>query len=285
MGVFLVILGGIFWAISGVLAEYLFKNHYSAEWVSFYRLLFTGVILIILGVKNFKLKLLKQKEELSSLLIFSIFGLLITQYGYFKAIYYTDAGTATMIQYNAPLIIMLFMCFKNKILPKKVELIALFLILFALFLLITNGDINTLKLDIRGVIWAFFGALGVAFYSLSARLIIAKYGLFLIMGLASLFASFLLFVLLQGNIPKHDFSLNSFLAMSGIVFIGTIGAFCLYLKGVELIGAFKASMIACIEPVAAAFMSFLFLGTIYSVIDLFAFALIILSVFLNAKKH
>lgn len=119
MGVFLVILGGIFWAVSGVLAEYLFKNHYSAEWVSFYRLLFTGVILIILGAKNFKLKLLKQKQELSSLLIFSIFGLLITQYGYFKAIYYTDAGTATMIQYNAPLIIMLFMCFKNKILPKK----------------------------------------------------------------------------------------------------------------------------------------------------------------------
>ncbi|EAJ5673372.1 EamA/RhaT family transporter [Campylobacter lari] len=256
MGVFLVILGGIFWAVSGVLAEYLFKNNYSAEWVSFYRLLFTGIILIILGAQNFKLKLLKQKQELSSLLIFSIFGLLITQYGYFKAIYYTDAGTATMIQYNAPLIIMLFMCFKNKILPKKIELIALFLILFALFLLITNGDINTLKLDIRGVIWAFFGALGVAFYSLSARLIIAKYGLFLIMGLASLFASFLLFVLLQGNIPKHDFSLNSFLAMSTIVFIGTIGAFCLYLKGVELIGAFKASMIACIEPVAAAFMSF-----------------------------
>ncbi|EAW0605845.1 EamA/RhaT family transporter [Campylobacter lari] len=281
MGVFLVILGGI----SGVLAEYLFKNNYSAEWVSFYRLLFTGIILIILGAQNFKLKLLKQKQELSSLLIFSIFGLLITQYGYFKAIYYTDAGTATMIQYNAPLIIMLFMCFKNKILPKKIELIALFLILFALFLLITNGDINTLKLDIRGVIWAFFGALGVAFYSLSARLIIAEYGLFLIMGLASLFASFLLFVLLQGNIPKHDFSLNSFLAMSTIVFIGTIGAFCLYLKGVELIGAFKASMIACIEPVAAAFMSFLFLGTIYSMIDLFAFALIILSVFLNAKKH
>ncbi len=38
MGVFLVVLGGIFWAVSGVLAEYLFENHYSVEWVSFYRL-------------------------------------------------------------------------------------------------------------------------------------------------------------------------------------------------------------------------------------------------------
>ncbi len=31
MGVFLVLLGGIFWAISGVLAEYLFKNNYSVD--------------------------------------------------------------------------------------------------------------------------------------------------------------------------------------------------------------------------------------------------------------
>ncbi|WP_257935599.1 hypothetical protein [Campylobacter lari] len=53
------------------------------------------------------------------------------------------------------------------------------------------------------------------------------------------------------------------------MFIGTIGLL--------------ASMIACIKPAAAAFVSFLFLGTIYGVIELFA--LIILSVFLNAKKH
>ncbi|XMD69752.1 hypothetical protein UPTC5117_00821 [Campylobacter lari] len=47
-------------------------------------------------------------------------------------------------------------------------------------------------------------------FSLSTKLIIIKYGLFLIIGLTSLFTSFLLFVLLQGNIPKHNFSLNSF---------------------------------------------------------------------------
>lgn len=82
----------------------------------------------------------------------------------------------------------------------------------------------------------------------------------------------------------YDFALNLYLAQTGIIFIGTIGAFCLYLKGVEYIGALRASMIACIEPVAAAFMSFLFLGTRYSFLDLFAFALIILSVILNAKK-
>ncbi|EDO7083539.1 EamA family transporter, partial [Campylobacter coli] len=124
------------------------------------------------------------------------------------------------------------------------------------------------------------------FYSLGARKIIAKYGIFFVMGWSSLIASFILFGILEfkEGLVHYDFALNLYLAQAGIIFIGTIGAFCLYLKGVEYIGALRASMIACIEPVAAAFMSFLFLGTRYSFLDLFAFALIILSVILNAKK-
>ena len=118
MGVFLVLLGGIFWAISGVLAEYLFKNNYSVDWVCFYRLLSTGLILIFLSFKAQKILVFTNLKESLSICMFGFFGLLLTQFGYFKAIYYTDAGTATMIQYCAPLIIMLYLCFKNKKLIK-----------------------------------------------------------------------------------------------------------------------------------------------------------------------
>ncbi|EIM1029664.1 EamA family transporter [Campylobacter coli] len=286
MGVFLVLLGGIFWAISGVLAEYLFKNNYGVDWVSFYRLLFTGILLLAISLKRKNFILFKNKNEIFSLLIFAIFGLLMTQYGYFKGIFYTDTGTATMIQYSAPIIIMLFVCLRDKKAPKWFEILALILIILGIFLLASGGDVNSLNLNFWGIFWAILGAFGVAFYSLGARKIIAKYGIFFVMGMASLFASFVLFGILEfkGSFVHYDFSLKAFLAMSGIVLVGTIGAFCLYLKGVEYIGAVRASMIACIEPVAAAFMSFLFLGTRYSFLDLFAFALIILSVILNAKK-
>lgn len=284
MGVFLVVLGGIFWAVSGVLAEYLFENHYSVEWVSFYRLFCTGILLIIVSLKRFEWQIFTQKSHLLSLLIYAFFGLLLTQYGYFKAIFYTDAGTATMIQYSAPLMIMLFLCFKNKILPKKLEVLALILILSALFLIATGGNLSEFKISFWGIFWALAGAFGVAFYSLCARNIIEKYGIFLLMGWASLIASGILLILLLGKIPSYDFDLKGYLALAGIIFIGTIGAFCLYLKGVEYIGALRASMIACIEPVAAAFMSYFFLKTQYSFLELFAFSLIIISVFLNAMK-
>ncbi|MDL0103423.1 DMT family transporter [Campylobacter felis] len=284
MGVFLVVLGGIFWAVSGVLAEYLFENHYSVEWVSFYRLFCTGILLIIVSLKRFEVQILTQKSTLFSLFIYAFFGLLLTQYGYFKAIFYTDAGTATMIQYSAPLMIMLFLCFKNKILPKTLEIFALILILSALFLIATGGNLSEFKTSFWGLFWALGAALGITFYSLCARNIIEKYGIFLLMGWASLMASGILLILLLGKIPSYDFDLKGYLALAGIIFIGTIGAFCLYLKGVEYIGALRASMIACIEPVAAAFMSHFFLKTQYSFLELFAFSLIIVSVFLNAMK-
>lgn len=285
LGVGLVLLGGVFWAISGVLAEYLFKSGFSVEWVSFYRLFFTALILIALSLKKRNFTLFKHKKELFSLLGFALFGLLLTQYGYFKAIFYTDAGTATMIQYSAPLLIMIFVCFQAKILPKKLEVLALSLIFIALFLLATHGDFHSLNIGFWGLFWALAGAFGVAYYSLGARAIIASYGLFFVMGFASLLGAFILFVLLGFKLPYHELDINSFLAMSGIVCIGTIAAFCLYLKGVEYIGALKASMIACVEPVAAALMSFAFLGTKYTFIDIFAFTLIILSVILNAKNR
>ncbi|EBD1721027.1 hypothetical protein FHQ57_08140 [Campylobacter coli] len=78
MGVFLVLLGGIFWAISGVLAEYLFKNNYGVDWVSFYRLLFTGILLLAISLKRKNFILFKNKNEIFSLLIFAICK------GYFK---------------------------------------------------------------------------------------------------------------------------------------------------------------------------------------------------------
>lgn len=283
-GVFLVILGGIFWAISGVLAEYLFKNHYAVEWVSFNRLFITGLILIIVSFKSFKLAIFKDRKEIFSLVLFGIFGLLMTQYCYFKAISYTDAGTATMIQYSAPLMIMLIVCFVHRNLPKLNEGIALILIIIGLFLLATGGDFNSLNLNLWGLSWAILAAFGIVCYSLGARKIILKYGLFFVMGWASLVGALVLILILKGNIAHYDFALNLYLTQAGIVFIGTIGAFCLYLKGMEYVGALKASMIACIEPVAAAFMSFLFLDTSYTFLDLVAFALIIISVILNAKK-
>ena len=58
-------------------------------------------------------------------------------------------------------------------------------------------------------------------------------------------------------------TLQLFFVFLLIVFFGTIVAFILYLTGVNIIGPTKASIIACIEPVAATICAILFLGVVF----------------------
>jgi len=67
-----------------------------------------------------------------------------------------------------------------------------------------------------------------------------------------------------------------------IVFFGTIVAFILYLTGVNIIGPTKASIIACIEPVAATICAILFLGVSFGFLDLIGFICIISTIFIVA---
>lgn len=293
-GIFLAILGALCWAGSGACGQYLFEQGYKVEWVSFYRLFFSGIFLSLYALGLFNPKLLRAKKGLDlakfklfgnfkafiSLFIFGLFGLMACQYTYYKAISYLDAGTATMIQYTAPVLIMLIVCISAQKLPKIAEFVALVATLVGLFLLATKGDISKLNLEAEGLLWGIASAFGIVFYSLGARKIIAEYSLSFVIGLGSLIGSLILGFLVQIYTIHYELDFKLLVAMLYIVFIGTVLAFCSYLKALEYIDAVKASIIACVEPVFAAVFAFAFLGTLYSLLDIFAFVLILSSVIL-----
>ncbi len=326
-GVILVLLGGIFWASSGVMAQHLFERGVNVEWLSFNRLLFSGLFLLIFSLRvhnalknanshtnlneklnlekssktavdqfnfsnfsdefklNFKQKfsIFKNARDLLSLVLFGLIGLMLCQYTYFKAISHLDAGTATMIQYCAPIFIMLIVCLKTLNLPKLNEVIALFIMLLGMFLLASKGQFK-LNINLEGLVWALVATWGIVYYSLAGRAIILKYSLSFIMGLGSLIGALFLGYLTQIWYIHQSLDLRLFWDMSFVVFVGTIAAFCLYLKGLEYVGAVKASILACVEPVGAALLSHLLLGTTYTFLDIFSFALILLSVVLVARE-
>lgn len=346
-GVIFVLAGGIFWASSGVMAQHLFARGINVEWVSFYRLFFSGLFLLCFSLKlhlffvfkkpilrgndetaarvlenlnlknhktaarlsadfkdefkdkfgenfkanlkefktnlKFKLSIFTNLRELLSLVFFGLIGLMLCQYTYFEAIAHLDAGTATMIQYCAPVFIMLIVCLKTLSLPKFNEVAALFLMLTGMFLLASKGQMR-LDINAEGLFWALVAAWGIVYYSLAGRAIIAKYGLSFVIGLGSLFGALFLGAFTQIWRVKQGVDFTLFVDMIFVVFVGTIGAFCLYLKGLEYVGAVKASILACVEPVGAALLAFLILGTSYSFLDIFSFALILLSVILVARE-
>ncbi|MHC5924248.1 EamA family transporter, partial [Streptococcus pyogenes] len=64
--------------------------------------------------------LLSSKKNLFFLLLFSLFGLVLNQFAYLSAIHYTNAGTATVLQYAAPIIVLLYISLRDRALPSLI---------------------------------------------------------------------------------------------------------------------------------------------------------------------
>lgn len=278
LGVTLALLGGVFWGFSGASSQFLFEQKsLSPEWLVSIRLLAAGIMLFVLvwfykGIRIFDV--FKDKNSFIMLLVYAIFGLFLCQYTYFVAIDLSNAAIATVLQYTAPAFIMLLVSFKERKVPKFIEITALFSAMSGVFLLATHGDFS-LNLPLNALLIGLLSAICVVIYSISPIKLNKSYGTATILSLGLIIggifsAIFTKFWQLGGvsDIP-------GILAVISVVFFGTILAFGFYMLGLNLIGPTKASLIASIEPVSAAVFANLWLKVEFVFMDFVGFFLIL----------
>lgn len=287
-GILCTLAGGVCWGFSGACGQFLFQEYQiDAFWLTATRMLISGILLLgyLLAAQPAKLKTIWQdKQDVHQLLFFAIIGLLACQFTYLKAIEHTNAGTATVLQYLGPLLIMIYACVKGSRLPSQRETIAIIFALAGTFLLATHGNLQTLVISPQGLFWGIGAAIGLFFYTLIPTRIIGKFGSWVVTGYGMLIGGSCLALAMRiWQIPVH-LDMAGILALAGIILIGTLVAYTLYMQGVQDIGAVKASMLASVEPVSATLFSALWLGTSFVFMDFIGFLLIMSTVFLLAKK-
>ena len=287
-GAILTLLGARCWGLSGVLGEYLLNiSKIDSTWVIANRLFYAGIVLvIILFLKDKKnlINVFSDKKDILRLLNFSFFGLLICQGAYFLAIKYTNAGMATVLQYTGPVMIMTYYCVIGRRWPMAHEVIAIATSLFGTILMATHLDFSKLNISTLGLFWGLFSAIGLASYNISSISLTKKYGVMPIMAWGLLIAGSVVYFGTGSNYIPSNFSLMDFLCITGVIIVGTIMSFSLYLEGVRLIGAVTGSIIGCFEPIAAIIFSFLLLGTTFGLIDIIGAAFILSAVVVLSKR-
>lgn len=75
------------------------------------------------------------------------------------------------------------------------------------------------------------------------------------------------------------------MALFGLIAIGSIFAYTVFLKGASLVGPVKGSLLASIEPVASVVFALVLLGDVFYPIDLLGMLLIMLAVFLISVRE
>ena len=278
--------GGTLWGINGVMGNYLFLNkNVTTPWLIPYRLILAGFLL--LGYLYYKkgskiFDILKNSKDLVQIVLFGFIGMLGTQYTYFSAIQFSNAAIATVLTYFGPTLVLIYMCLREKRKPLKYEIVSICLSSFGVFLLATHGNITSLQISFKALVWGILSALSVVFYTVQPESLLKKYGASIVVAWGMMIGGiFIAFVTKPWNISV-TFDFITFLVLILIIVFGTIIAFILYLTGVNIIGPTKASIIACIEPVAATICAILFLGVTFDFLDVIGFLCIISTIFIVA---
>ena len=288
LGILLTLVGGILWGFSGVCGQYLFSLGINSDFLVPYRLMLAGIVIVIFYAfkePSAVFAPIKDIKLLGEFLVYAILGLMMTQYAYFYSIELSNAAVATVIQYTAPALILMVICIKEKRFPRKLEILALFLAMLGVFFLSTHAQISSLVISPKALFWCLVSAICVCVYNLAPARLNTKYSVTLTLGWGMVMGG----VVLACYMRLWEFAglngINQWLAFIAVITLGTIFAFSFYMIGVKLIGAAKASLLACIEPLSAAFFGYFWLGTKFVFWDFLGFALIISCIFLLSKRE
>lgn len=292
LGIVLTLLGAGLWGFCGSCGQFLFQyKEVTSAWLVPIRLTSAGaLILLFLSVQKGKevLLVLKEREGRRDIFIFAIFGMMLCQYSYFTTIQYSNAGTATVLQYTGPALILVYLCFRERKMPKFYELIALFCSMFGTFVLATHGNLSELAIPKKALVWGIISAVTLVVYTLQPARLMKRYSTLLALGWGMLIGGLVLSIFMKPWRLHPVVDGQTVLFMGFIVLFGTICAFYCYLTGVRFVGASSASMLACIEPVAATALSVLWLKVQFQSVDLLGFVFVMSTVFiisLHEKKE
>ena len=288
-GLLLVLIAPILWAINGNIGSYLFKyKGITPEHLTMFRLVFSGIILII--IETYKKSkevfvVFKDRSDLLRLLYFAFLGLMTMQYSYFAAVRFSNAATATIIQSLGPFIIVIITSIGAKKLPTKNITYALVFGLLGEFLLVTHGRLDQLAITPKALVFGLLAAIGLVNYNLSPIELQKKHDTSLIIGWAMLIAGIGFAIIFRPLETPIEYSLGTVFGIGYVVIFGTLIPFLSYLMGSKIIGPDKSSIITLIEPVMSTIIAVVFLNESFVFIDYIGMAVVIFALFVLSRPE
>lgn len=286
IGTFLTIAGGILWGISGVCGQFLFQSKdVTASWLVPLRLVTAGFLLLcyyLIRDKGKAFDIWKTKRNRIDIIIYGLAGMMLCQYSYFQTIEWSNAGTATVIQYLGPALIVVWVCLQTRRLPEKKEVLGVILAVTGIFLIATHGNPTTLALSQKALIMGLISAVSVVIYTVKPARMQAEFDTPLILAWGMLIGGTALTIAFRPWNNKVIFDGEAFTALTFIILFGTMAGFSMYMTGVKMIGSVKASLYSCVEPVASMVLTAVWMKVSFTTPDLIGTTFVIATIIILA---
>lgn len=268
-GLFLVITGSLFWGICGTVAQKLFQEFsVDVNWLVTMRLLIAGILLLVVQFfikdRTQILGVWKNKRAATHLVIFGLLGMLAVQYTYLASIHHGNAAVATLLQYTAPAMVIIYLVLRKQTNLTNIDIITVLLAIGGCFFLLTNGSLSQLSVPNSAIIWGLLSGVALAFYTLYAVPLLKQFDSLVIVGWAMIIGGIALSIVQPPwQMDYTRFTIEAYMYLIFVIIFGTMIAFWFYIESLQSLSAKETSLLSSIEPLAAVLTTVIWLHEPY----------------------
>ncbi len=193
--------------------------------------------------------------------LMGILGVAASNYFYYLAIQRTNVATAIILQYTAPIWVLLYALVRRQEKPNLQRVFAVALAVTGIAMVIGLFGHGRIGLDAVGVTAALLSAFSFAFYNVYGHSILARHDRWTVLLYTTLGASlFWMLVNPPWKITAAHLSNEQWLFLLAFALVSVVLPFSFYFAGLQYLRPTRAIVASCLEPVFSVALAAIALG-------------------------
>lgn len=199
--------------------------------------------------------------DLGRMVFLGLAGVAASNYFYYVAIERTNVATAIIVQYTAPVWVLLYMLGRRYEKPTFSKLLSVVLAITGIALVIGLFGGGKLHLDLKGILAALAAAVSFAYYNIAGHSILVRHDRWFVL-LYTTFSASLFWIVVNppGRIVAARYSSAAWLFLFVFAMLSVLIPFSLYFAGLQHLVPTKAIIASCLEPVFTVLIAAVALG-------------------------
>jgi drug/metabolite transporter (DMT)-like permease len=228
---------------------------------------------------GFSFLVLFAAADLGRMFLLGILGVAASNYFYYLAIQRTNVATAIILQYTAPVWVLLYTVARGLQKATLSRVSAVGLAMAGIALVIGTFGGGGLKLDTIGVLAALLAAFSFAFYNVGGHTILVRYDRWIVLLYVVFSASvFWLFVNPPWKIVAAHYSGGQWMFLLVFSMVSVLGPFSFYFAGLQHLEPTRAIVVSCLEPVFSIVIAAALLGELMRPIQTLGIVLVLVAI-------
>jgi DME family drug/metabolite transporter len=211
--------------------------------------------------------------------VLGILGVAASNYLYYLAIQRTNVATAIILQYTAPILVLLYTVARGLQKPTLQRVASVGLAVAGIALVIGIFSSGGFRLDTIGVMAALGAAFSFALYNVGGHSLLARYDRWTVLLYVILSASlFWLVVNPPWKIVAAHYSIKQWLFLLVFSLISVLAPFSFYFAGLQHLEPTRAIVVSCLEPVFSIVIAAVVLGEVLRPLQTVGIVLVLVAI-------